>query len=132
MWLQRQQGANWTRRHTCKLASRTLLLWVPCAAWPLAVLAAAGRDHDVLNDVYGRCPLAFLGLAVSLGGFVGELVAGRWLSCHACVRVCVSLLVGAAVLVANALLLLGGDCLSLWFQGLGRGWLLLEDACEGL
>ena len=63
---------------------------------------------------------------------MGELVAGRWLSCHACVRVCVSLLVGAAVLVANAWLLLGGDCLSLWFQGLGRGWLLLEDACECL
>ena len=54
------------------------------------------------------------------------------MSCHAGVRVCVSLLLGAAVLVANAWLLLGGDCLSLWFQGLGRGWLLLEDACECL
>jgi hypothetical protein len=81
--------------------------------------------------VYGKCPLAFLGVAVGVAGFASELT--RACSWRDVTRLVVAAAVGCVALALNLWLLLGGSCLSLWWQGLSeRSWFLLQDACEAI
>ena len=125
------QQPLWTPKDSCRLVGRTLLFWVPCTAWPLMLLAARGKEHDILNEVFAKCPLAFVGLAVGVSGFFHEVTRACGWQRRA--RLPMAVAAGCVVLVTNAWLLLGERCLSLWWRGLREHlWFLLQDTCEAL
>ena len=125
------QQPSWNRSDSRRLLCRTLLFWLPCAAWPLILLAVGERQDDILNEVYGKCPLAFVGAAVSVGGFVYEVMRGCGCQCQHCARLFVAVTTSCTMLATNVWVLLGENCISLWWQGLREEmWFLLQDTCE--
>ena len=89
--------------------------------WPLVLLVVRGKKHDILNEVFDKCPLAFFGLAVGVAGFIYE-ASGACSREQRCTRMFIAVAAGCVVLLTNALLVLGESCISLWWRGLREQW----------